>query len=183
MYYKSGLQVRLQGWAKSVAYADDLALVISAESSCELVWNTEENLGRIERWMIAHDLTLARKKTEIVVLKGATRQRVTLQQNWLFGGHIQSVCQKVSEKAGRLRRLMPNVPGPNMIKRKVMAQACESALLYAALVWWQAVEVTRNRCRLESVQKKTLLSVASAYRTVSTPALQVVTTIHNGNTV
>lgn len=49
-----------------------------------------------------------------------------------------------------------------------------STILYAAPVWRSAIKVERNKQLLISCQRKTLLRVASAYRTVSAQAVQVI---------
>lgn len=70
---------------------------------------------------------------------------------------------------------MPNIKGPKSGKRAVLSSVIHNSLLYGAPIWKDALETRKNITILERVQRNILLRVASAYRTVSGTALQVVT--------
>jgi hypothetical protein len=55
-----------------------------------------------------------------------------------------------------------------------MASVVNSVVLYGAPIWQEALQYKKYRERLEKVQRLMALRVCSAYRTVSTVALQVV---------
>ncbi|KAJ8967335.1 hypothetical protein NQ317_007980, partial [Molorchus minor] len=122
-------------------------------------------------------LELAPEKTEAVIMKGPRRRQgirfhlndtvieprravkylgVWLDDKGNFGEHVRRRANKAEERMAALNRLMPNINGPNSRKR-------------------EAMKVESYRLKLEKVQRKALLRIASAYRTVSTRAVQVVT--------
>lgn len=70
---------------------------------------------------------------------------------------------------------MPNIGGPRSSKRSALAGAVHNMLLYGAPVWIGVLEYKKYAVRLGRVQRYILLRVASAYRTASEMALQVVT--------
>lgn len=60
--YNDVLKIELQGRAKTIAFADDLALLVTADSKRNLEINTNENLRRIANWMEQNKLQLAPEK-------------------------------------------------------------------------------------------------------------------------
>ncbi|KAJ8929643.1 hypothetical protein NQ314_017650 [Rhamnusium bicolor] len=70
---------------------------------------------------------------------------------------------------------MPNIGGPSSQKREVLNGVIQSIVLYGAPVWKRALQRKRYRNMVDGVQRKSLLRVASAYRTVSAAVVQVVT--------
>ncbi|XP_072403367.1 uncharacterized protein [Diabrotica undecimpunctata] len=70
---------------------------------------------------------------------------------------------------------MPNIGGPSALKRRMYLQIVHSTLLYGAPVWYEALRMAKYKELLAKAQRKPLLKVASAYRTTSTIALQVIT--------
>ncbi|XP_075210357.1 uncharacterized protein LOC142317694 [Lycorma delicatula] len=61
-------------------------------------------------------------------------------------------------------------------KRKCIMTALKSALLFAAPVWGKDLEKRRNIQRMQSIHRKALLSVISAFRTISYEAAYVIAT-------
>lgn len=175
-----------------IAYADDLAAVVVDDSERGLVQKSNEVMARINAWMKEQGLTLAPQKTEVVVFCGMRRRReggfnlegveieakatakylgITVDRHLAFGYHIENVCVKAERVASALSRLLPNIKGPNSSKRRVIASAIESILLYGAPVWVKGLSMTKYKQRMGSVQRKMALRVASAYRTVSSTAV------------
>lgn len=94
-----------------------------------------------------------------------------------FRKHIQTASEKGMRTASRLCRLMPNVGGPAAEKRKLLTTVVHSQLLYAAPIWCDALRYEFNKKKLASPQRKMALRIASAYCTVSTAAIMVITGI------
>ncbi|KAF2902781.1 hypothetical protein ILUMI_03409 [Ignelater luminosus] len=92
-----------------------------------------------------------------------------------FGNHVSTVARKAEQKMAKQARVMPNIKGPSSAKRRVLCGAVHSIVLYAAPIWNQAMNMKKYQTRLEMLQRGGLLRVASAYRTVSTEALHVIT--------
>jgi hypothetical protein len=192
--YDAVLRIELPVGVRTIAFADDLALVTMARKEEELMHITNEALKKIQEWMERAGLELGSQKTESVLLVG---QRRPGEVSFCLGGEtiVPTTCIKylgvwvdrgmtfrphilrTSEKAGKivtmLGRLMPNVGGASSAKRKILGTVAYSTLLYASNVWAEALQRKNNTNALMRVQRRITLRVVSAYRTVSTEALQV----------
>ncbi|KAJ8913364.1 hypothetical protein NQ315_008754 [Exocentrus adspersus] len=181
--------------SRLVAYADDLAAVVTGDTKRKMVENANKVLSAVDAWMRDHSLNLAPEKTEAILLTGMRRAPglafnlggtiimpkkevkylgVTIDKGRTFGPHVQKICDKAERTAVALAKLMPNIGGPRQQKRVVMARVVESGMLYAASIWADAVQIGRYRERLLKAQRKMTLRIASAYRTVSTDAAGVI---------
>ncbi|KAG5880384.1 hypothetical protein JTB14_027291 [Gonioctena quinquepunctata] len=189
------LDIGLTPGAKSIAYADDLAIVVTAQVKEELINRAEESIGQVHKWLREHNRELATNQTELVILRGPRKRElalnlggktlkptktvhyfgVTLDDRRVVGEHIKKVSKKAEERVNALYRAMPNIGGPGSANMAMMNGVVQSILLYGASVWHAAMRVETYRKRLESEQQSMLLRVASAYRTVSKKAIQVVT--------
>ncbi|KAJ8911217.1 hypothetical protein NQ315_014929 [Exocentrus adspersus] len=161
----------------SVAFADDLAALVEAEDTYDLVEKVNRALRRVDRWMDLHKLEIAPEKTEAILLKGHKNKQVIeftikgriirpvraikylgvmLDVQGTFGEHVIATCAKAEKKVSALSRLLPNVGGPSSAKRRILCNVVYSIIL---------------------AQRTMLLRVGMAYRTVSGEAMQVVTGI------
>lgn len=193
--YDTVLRVHLPENCNTIAYADDLGLLVEADHVDDLCLKTDLSLLTIENWMRENQLKLAPQKTEAIIFKGKRRRdgvsfniggmQVIPQKSvkylgiWLdeklsFKVHLEQTKKKVEAKVAALARIMPNIGGPSLAKRKVLAGVAKSIIMYGAPIWGQVVNVKRNRDLLESTQRKSLLRITSAYKTASTRALQVI---------
>lgn len=196
--YDEVLGLDLTRDATTIGFADDLALVVGAESSDLLVANANECLHRISTWMRDHSLVLAPEKTEAVILKGRRNRDyvsfnldgetiglrpstkylgVTVDDRGTFKKHVGAVAAKAESRVASLNRIMPNLGGPSSGKRAVLCSAMHNILLYGAPVWCGVLKYKKYRQILGRAQRGMLLRVASAYKTVSGNALQVITGI------
>lgn len=100
---------------------------------------------------------------------------VTFDTKGNFRKHLEQATGKAENRIGRISRLLPNIGGPNSSKRALIAGVAHSIILYGAPIWQGALKIKRNRALLEKTQRKALIRVAAAYKTVSAMALQVVT--------
>lgn len=193
--YDGVLRIGLPEDCRTVAYADDLGLIVEADYKDELCEKTDVAILIIESWMSENHLKLAPHKTEAVILKGernrngvvfhimgmpfAPQKSVRYLGIWLdeklsFKEHILQIKKKAEAKVAALARIMPNIGGPSYEKRKVLAGVAKSIMMYGAPIWGAAMKVAKNRALLESIQRKSLLRITSAYRTASTKALQII---------
>ncbi|XP_031328523.1 uncharacterized protein LOC116159635 [Photinus pyralis] len=69
---------------------------------------------------------------------------------------------------------MANTGGPNEWKRRVLASAVDTVILYGCEVWGRVMKTKKAKDVVDKVQRKMSLSIASAYRTVSNKDLFVV---------
>jgi hypothetical protein len=179
----------------TVAYADDLALVVTAKDSTRLEERTNRALESISWWMTSRGLTLAPEKSEAIYLTGKKKVEridirlrghpipikktvrylgVTLDTGLTGKEHIQQVTAKADKVMANLARIMPRVNGASDTKRRLLASVADSIVLYAAPVWGsEALKTQDNINILEKTQRKAALRISRAYRTISTDAAMV----------
>ncbi|KAI5735555.1 hypothetical protein M8J77_020038 [Diaphorina citri] len=178
-----------------VAYADDLAVVVKARNEGEMERKANTALERIHQWMESKGLEIAPEKTEATLLNGRKKCRpliinimgtnipvkkeikylgVVLDKGLSFGPHINHVTGKADRAHSNLTRIMPTIGGVGQRKRAVLAGVTESIILYAAPVWVPSLRFKKYREVLIREQRKTLIRVCRAYRTVSNEALTVI---------
>lgn len=193
--YDDVLKIDTMKEMECYAFADDLAVVVEADSPKQLTDYGNEALRIISRWMRINELKLAPQKTEAVILKGRGDRRgvrfeilgnsvtpkksikylgVTLDERLTFADHVKCAVAKAEKRMAALARIMPNIAGPSTQKRLVLNGVVTSILLYGAPVWLPALNIARYKSMLESTQRKMLLRVICGYRTISTCAVQVV---------
>lgn len=197
--YNGALRIDLGEGTTTIGFADDLAILVRGGDRQHLEHRADLALTRITKWMEEHKLELAPEKTEVVILKGpwkkTERERprfllkgtqlkpqrdlkylgIVLDDIGTFGKHIQIAVDKAEARLGTLSRLMRNTGGPQSKKRELLSGVVHSVLLYGAPIWEKAVNIGTYRKRLEKTQRKVALRVASAYRTTSLKAIQVIT--------
>lgn len=188
-------KLKLTEHSKIIGYADDLALMVAADQEHILVGKVNENLRRVNKWLRENSLQLAPEKTEAIILKGKRKREhlcfrvestkitpvktlkylgMILDQRLYFGEHLKYACKKAGERAGLVTKLMPNIGGPSSSRRMLLCGLVHSILLYGAPVWCGVLDKKIYRSMLERQQRKVLIRVASAFRTASAEALQVV---------
>lgn len=193
--YDEVLNITMEDQCCTFAYADDLSLIVRARRKEELMDRANACLERIVRWMRINSLEIAPNKTEAVIIKGPrNRQEVRfkimdatvypqkvlrclgiyIDDLQIYNAHIKKAVEKADKLTSALTRLMPNIGGPGQEKRVIMCSVAHSVLLYGAPVWRRVMKVKKYSNMLLSTQRKMLIRVALAYRTVSTEALCVV---------
>ena len=100
-----------------------------------------------------------------------------MSKNVRFGEHIKTAIAKAEKTMATLMGLMPNIGGPNSRMRAILCGVVHSVLLYGAPIWYSVCTVKKYRDMLVSCQRKFLIRVIRAYRTVSGEATQVVAAI------
>ena len=177
------------------AYADDLAILVTARNERVLGERANDALGAVEEWMTDNFLQVAPEKTEALFLTGRKKTGnlvlkmggeiitlgrtakylgVVLDKGMGWGPHLKYVAGKVGRVAAGLARIMPRVGGPSGGARRLLASVAEAVALYASPVWADAAfDTAAAAAKLRAAQRSVALRVARAYRTVSTPALLV----------
>ncbi|KAJ8975986.1 hypothetical protein NQ317_016232 [Molorchus minor] len=178
-----------------VGYADDIAAVVVARDIEEAQNGLNQVMRRAGAWLEDHGLSLAREKTELLLL---TKQRipaaipfqvedeemevkavvkylgVRLDTKLTFWAQIQHAAEAASKVTTALSRLMANVGGPTAKKRRLLMSVTDSIILYGCEIWADALQKEKYRKVVASVQRRGALRIASAYRTVSEPAVLVI---------
>ena len=87
--------------------------------------------------------------------------------------HVKYVTAGADDVATKLCRLMPNVGEPRFSKRRAICAVVNSIIMYGAPIWSKATQKDRYRNMPIRVRRKMAIRISSAYRTVSTEAVQV----------
>ena len=179
-----------------MGFADDLALTIVADTQQQLEYVANRAIKIVGDWMVKKKLELATQKTKAIILCGPRKRNsvcfniegvtvrpvkklkylgIVIDINLGYGPHVEYVVEKAEKAIASLGRLLPRVRGPETRVRKIMLNGVANAImLYAAPVWFEVRKVKKYKDKLLSAQRKSLIKMTSAYRTTSTPALQVV---------
>lgn len=195
IYYDSVFNIDLPLGVEVIGYADDLAILIRAQTITGLESRCNQALFQISDWMHVKKLTLAQQKTEAVLLNSnktvkelrfefdgtqiATQQAVKYLGVW-FGHnanmsvHIVKTAARAETTANSLCALMPNIGGPRSSKRRVLSSVVHSIMLYAAPAWEVIMDVAKYKKMFSRIQRRLALRVCSAYRTTSTDAVLVI---------
>ncbi|XP_072376101.1 uncharacterized protein [Diabrotica undecimpunctata] len=97
------------------------------------------------------------------------------ESKWKVGEHVKAVTQRAAVRSSGLGVIMPNIERLKTERRRTFHSVVQSIVFYAAHVWSSAVLTKAYRKQLTRAERKTLLRVACAYRTVSAEALLVIT--------
>jgi hypothetical protein len=182
----------LPSWFEVVCYANDTAILVSADSVDLALHNagvaTELIVGRIE----SLGLCVASQKTEVTMFPFKNpdsdkyiivkRQQVNIKNSVKYLGvildsrlsfypHIVYSINKAEKVINKLRGLRLNTRGPSEKKRKLYGQVALSILTYGSPIW--AEEISSNvtaRKRLLEILQTIAQRIVCAYRTVSSSA-------------
>lgn len=192
--YDGLLNLELPVDSRIVGFADDAAVVVTASTTDTLEVLTNETIRRASMWLNANGLDMAVHKTEAVLItdkRAFTPPELILEEEivpWsrsvrylgvqIDGGlryadHVTTIAEKAATTATALARLMPNIGGPSECKRRLLNSVVHSKILYGAEVWANAMESTAIRRNLAAVQRRSVIRVISAFRTVSEGAALV----------
>lgn len=193
--YDGVLKLKIPNSVNLIAYADDLAVIVSGKTGEQIRETVSRTLEQIGRWMGIRKLKLAESKTEAVVLCGRRQLReltlavdehiirtaesikylgVMLDRNLHMTAHVNYIQQKALKTIKAVNGILPNIGGPRSGKRRLIASVVASVILYAAPIWSKAMEYKKYQGKITQLQRLTLLRVARGYRTISADALQVI---------
>ena len=196
--YDDILVLNLGEGVELVAYADDLAVIVTARTGEEVTSRANLVLERIRVEMEQLGLQIVPEKTEAVLL--CTRRNtqtlrlrvadtdfetsphlkylgVWIDTNMRGVVHLRKTVEKAEKISLKLSRLMPNVRGPGAGKRKILASVVQSVVLYAAPAWEEVLRHKKYKGMLDRCLRRATLRVCSAYRTCSNAAAQVISGI------
>jgi len=193
--YDDVLRLRLPDGCSLIGFADDLALVVVAKEVGAVEAAANAAIQVIAVWMDEAGLDLAGHKTEAVLITsrkkveymsvqiGNTTIRssesikylgVLLDNRLSFRPHVEYVTQKAAKMQGALSRMLPNIGGPKVGRRLLLARVVASVLLYAAPIWAKALHGNMSlRRKLAAPYRLSALRVISGFRTVSYDAALV----------
>ncbi|GIY29660.1 putative 115 kDa protein in type-1 retrotransposable element R1DM [Caerostris darwini] len=180
------------------AYADDLVLVVWAKDKSSLEQQGSHALEQLRAWGVRHKLKFNRNKTSLLpithmrklkmtdpprIAMGNSTVEVVEEMKYLgvlwdhtmsFHRHLKAVREKTDYLTHRLSIIATKLYSrkPSLLKR-IYKGAIEPYMLYGHGAWAHRMKFKSFTERLIVIQRRPLLAIARAYRTVSTHALQV----------
>uniref|UniRef100_A0ABD2W6T4 Uncharacterized protein n=1 Tax=Trichogramma kaykai TaxID=54128 RepID=A0ABD2W6T4_9HYME len=132
-------------------------------------------------------LLTSRKKLESITItvgdcfiKSAPHIRylgVHIDARLRFNVHLAKVCEKATNVAGALARIIPKTGGPRSSRRKLYAYVVDSVLLYVAPIWSSATETQAYWRQAESIHRRACLRIISGHPHLSHEATYVLASI------
>ena len=178
-----------------VAYADDLIVLVAANSRILLETAAQRAVDLVASWCGENHLRLSTQKTEQILLKGILRDRpplvrlqgtpirsvpatkylgVWLGRNMTLSAHIRMVQDKGNRVFTAFSKLAATEWGLTCPTLGTYYRAIFLPMAsYAVGAWGDRIDVRSTR-QITTAQRQILLRITKAYRTASTPALQVV---------
>lgn len=180
----------------SVAYVDDLAVLVNGNSRRAVLTNAKDAAVLVDVWCRSNKLKIAVSKTSGCVLKGRFDDRhpprievngerivfpasvtylgVTFGPLFNMGPHICSLTSKVNGLLSTLLRLSGPTWGMDFSQVIAIFKACfYGVALYAVGAWGPLLRKGHVKA-LESLQRVLLIRITKAYRTVSGEALNII---------
>lgn len=186
------------GWV--IAYADDLAIVLTANSRMELERLAEECLQIVYAWGMKVGVSVSAEKTVCMLLRGnldvsgrRVRVRVngnggfsvryvrsvkylgiTVCEKMSFREHVRNLRKKVSSTVGCMRRVLRKEWGMNVKVATTWANCViAAAVMYGAGVWYEVLDGKTAKVEMNRCMRIVMYACVRVCRTVSTEAMQV----------
>lgn len=193
--YDDILRIPLPEEIKVVAFADDIALIVTArhEDECNRLCNL--GIQKVVDWLSESGLEVAPEKSvalilagrrkigdlhlrilgqELKVVKEAKYLGIWLDPSITFIKHVNEAITKATKTGLAISRLMRNVRGPSCRKRRLLASVVMSTLLYGVEVWGEVIRFDIVRKKLSALHRMVALRCARGYRTISGDAVAVI---------
>lgn len=186
VFYDRILRTKVEPGVELVAYADDLAVIVKDKAESYLREKLTHVAAVIGKRREEMGLEMAKEKTELVILAGDRKMKkqeidvdeltissgsvkylgVIIDNNMTMKEHVIQTAQKLHERINSLSRIMATVNGPRASKKRLIANAVLSVMLYAAPIWKEAVEHRKYAKMLEGINRRLAIMIAAGYRTV-----------------
>ncbi|KAL1489506.1 hypothetical protein ABEB36_014390 [Hypothenemus hampei] len=181
-----------------LAYADDLAVVVSGPTADGVEDLAEKTVRRVRARLTEMGLSLAISKTEVILLaarrvvRGVSLQiggeiiessefarylGVYIDRGMKMSTHVNVLSKKCHAIINTLMRIMPRRAGPRQGARALIASTVTSTMLFAAPIWSGILKHKHYRDLLNGVLRRVCILVTRSYRTVSTEAVLVMARI------
>uniref|UniRef100_A0A1Y1KZ52 Reverse transcriptase zinc-binding domain-containing protein n=1 Tax=Photinus pyralis TaxID=7054 RepID=A0A1Y1KZ52_PHOPY len=105
---------------------------------------------------------------------------ITIDKCLHFTEHARGVCGKAIRCYEALKKILPNTGGARATKRKVLAAAVMSIVLYGSEVWGSAMKWGVAANMTDRVTRLLAVSIASGYRTVQSDDIMVIAALPPG---
>ncbi|GBP28873.1 Retrovirus-related Pol polyprotein from type-1 retrotransposable element R1 2 [Eumeta japonica] len=179
---------------KTVAYADDVTVLVEAPSRAEIERRSNAALDLMQKWGGRNRLMFSPAKSCTMTVKGrlqrpptvrmgggsirsvatATVLGVVLDEHLSFAQHALTIGERASKSFGKVSRVSTASWGMRYPSLKTIYRATYvTTLTYAAGCWYGRASMHVVRSALLRTQRPSLILLTKAYRTVSTAALPV----------
>ena len=180
---------------RAIAYVDDLAVLVTANSRARVKEEAEGLAILVEEWCQKRKLRMAAEKTQAMLLKGKTDRAHPI--NLDIGGARVRACEEVTYLGVRFRRSFDPSPHIAYLRgrvtttlnglsrigsafwgvkypatRTIYKGVVLGIIRYASPAWSRRL-TKEQRGKLATTQRLALLRVTKAYRTVSHEAVQI----------
>ena len=156
-------------------YADDTNLSLASSSTNNIEVKLNDDLVRVNEWLIANKLTLNSSKTEFMLI--GSRQRLSTFQtvpslsigdkpikqvnyakslgvyvhcNLSWNIHIDKLCKKIASGIGALKRIRPFVPNYTLLS--IFKSLLQPHFDYCSVVWGNCSKTLSNK--LQKLQNR-----------------------------
>ncbi|XP_047992758.1 uncharacterized protein LOC125231355 [Leguminivora glycinivorella] len=170
-------------------YADDTLVTSRGTSYREAARLATVTVAQVVRRIAMLGLEVALHKSEALcfhtarkappaeasIVVGGTRIEVksnmkylglVLDSRWNFREHFVRLTPRLMAASAALKRLMPNIGGPEVASRRLYMGVVRSMALYGAPIWAENL-AARNIALLKRAQRAMAISVVRGYRTTS----------------
>jgi hypothetical protein len=194
--FDGALDSPMPEYCELTAYADDLLLLIGANSRNEIEEKAETALSTLNEWGISIKLNFAPHKTQAIFLRGGLNPRrppkvimngqriqfvdkarylgMTISKNFDPVIHIRGATERARNAYARLNRLGGNTWGLNFRTKVTMYRAIFiSIVTYASGAWAERAAQGLPKLILLRAQSAPLKSMTSSYNTAPLEALRV----------
>lgn len=189
--YDGVLRLNLPKGVQIIGFADDIAIVTVAKHIHEVEAATNEAIRLVRQWLENAGLSLADHKSEAILITGrkiveylniqvgeqliASKESlkylgVVIDNRLNYREHIVYAGDKAARLQSALAGILPNTGGPRQGRRLLLAKVVTSAILYAAPIWAEALNVQTNRRKLAATYRLSALRAISGFRTISDEA-------------
>jgi hypothetical protein len=186
-----------------VAYADDIVIIVSADSRIELERKAGNAVSLLQNWCEENKLKISENKTKYILFKGKLKRNpiiklnnanikrvetikylgIHLDEKLNYNSHIQQICKSGLNATNKLITLAQgHFKIPIKIIRLYHQVVLNAIITYGASVWYHRILQNKKLAdNINSVQRKILMRMTGAYNTVSNDALTIllgVTPLH-----
>jgi hypothetical protein len=197
--YNSLLTLKYTNHTKAVAFADDLLIMIKAESIREAENIANVEMCKISAWAGDNKIRFNEHKSKVILMTRRKRKerkeidiylnnKPLIQEHSLkylgiifdskltFKEHINYVAEKCTKLIFTLSKSAKlNWGLKHQALKTIYTGGILPLLLYGAPIWRKAIDKASYKARLLRVQRLINIKIAKAYRTVSHEALCVLT--------
>jgi hypothetical protein len=187
---------------ETIAYADDIAIVVRARTRQELRDHIRESVERVMKWALRQKLTISGTKTKIMINKspprvhhrdirvrlGDSKVGIVSEMKYLgvivdrklnFHTHVRAVCERARKIVLALRRKVHvtwDVPVGRSL-HEIYKCGILPIVAYASEVWAHRLRVSRVRRMLLSLSGAVGRMICGGYNSVSNEAAGVLSGI------